>query len=89
MDPLTKMYMFYQWIEDINEQVELFKNHGYLIGSFTNPEAVQKILGGNTLSSSEEEFEQTSQIVAETIRKQREEQALTTNKRRRRRKTSI
>lgn len=84
-----KVYMFHHWLEDANEEVELFKNHGYLIGSFTNPEAVKNILGGNGYSVSEDEFEETSKMVAETIRTQREEQVATNAKRRRRRKTSI
>jgi hypothetical protein len=89
MDPVMKVYMFNHWLEDVNEEVELFKNHGYLIGSFTNPEAVKNILGGNSVSVSEDEFEETSRMVAESIRKEREDKVASEVPRRRRRKTSV
>lgn len=79
--------MFHHWLEDINENVELFKHHGYLIGSFTNPEAVKQIIGGNNVSTSEEEFEETSKMVAEAIKKdlEKENQVVKIKKRRRKR----
>ena len=43
MDPVLKMFMYAHWIEDQNEKVELLKNHGYLIASFIDPQAVKKI----------------------------------------------
>jgi len=70
MDPVTKMYMFHHWLEDTNEQVELAKYHGYLIGSFTNPEAVKQMIGGNTISASEEDFEETSKWITEDIKQE-------------------
>lgn len=66
MDPVQKMWMFYQWIEDEKEKSELAKNHAYLLGSFTNPEAVKKLIGGgNSFDSSDEDFEESTQIVAQ------------------------
>jgi hypothetical protein len=45
MDPIMRAWMFNQWVEDYNDEFKLLENQGYLIGSFTNPEAVRKILG--------------------------------------------
>lgn len=86
MDPVMKIYMFHQWLEDVNEQVELFKHHGYLIGSFTNPEAVQKLMGNSTISSTDEEFDQTWEMVAANMKK---EAPITASSRRRRRKSRV
>jgi imidazolonepropionase-like amidohydrolase len=70
MDPIKKLWMFYNWVEDQKEKIEITKNHAYLIGSFINPEAVKKLMGeGNTIQSSEEEFEESpdegSQFITE------------------------
>jgi hypothetical protein len=88
MDPITRMWMFNNWLEDTNENVELFKHHGYLIGSFFNPEAVKSLTGGgNSYSTSDEEFEQTSKMVSDAIQKEREMQATAKVRKRRRKKT--
>ena len=64
MDPIQKLWMFYNWAEDQTEKIEITKNQAYLIGSFINPEAVKKLIeGGNTIESSDEEFEQSIQMV--------------------------
>jgi hypothetical protein len=47
MDPIMRSWMFYNWLEDYNDEFKLLENQGYLIGSFTNPEAVKKILGNS------------------------------------------
>lgn len=87
MDPITRMWMFNNWLEDTNDNVELFKHHGYLIGSFFNPEAVKSLTGaGNSYSTSDEEFEETSKMVSEVIREQIEMQAAQKVRKRRRKK---
>lgn len=89
MDPVLRMWMFYNWIEDQNDDVELVKNHAYLLGSFWNPEAVQKLTGGgNTHSSTDEEFEASTKIIEEEkkAKEQVKEKESSTTKRRRRRK---
>ena len=64
MDPILKLWMYYNWIEDIKEKVEITKNHAYLLGSFYNPEAVRKIMDDNdSIEISEEEFEESSRLV--------------------------
>lgn len=65
MDPITKLWMFENWIQDQNDSTELAKNHAYLLGSFTNPEAVQQMIGegAGTHNLTEEEFEASTQII--------------------------
>ncbi len=65
MDPILKLWMFENWIADQNDEVEIVKNHAYLVGSFINPEAVKKLLGesGQVHESSDEEFEASTQMV--------------------------
>lgn len=74
--------MFYNWVEDGNEDYDKLKQHGILIGSFTNPEAAQKMLGkgGTTFSTSDKEFEESNRMVEEeaiTIKKRKKRKLLT------------
>lgn len=65
MDPVLKLWMYNNWLEDQKDDVEITKNQAYLIGSFINPEAVRRALGeGQTIiKSSEEEFDESTEIV--------------------------
>ncbi len=65
MDPVQKIWIYYNWLEDQKDLGDLTKNHAYLIGSFTNPEAVKKMLNDDTssVSLSDEEFEESLEIV--------------------------
>jgi hypothetical protein len=65
MNPVLKLWMFENWLEDQNDDIELVKNHAYLIGSFINPEAVRQLTGqdGNTHSLSDEEFDKSLELV--------------------------
>jgi len=65
MDPVQKLWMYENWLEDHNDRNELAKNHAYLVASFWNPEAVSKILSADTHSSNDEEFEESSKMVKE------------------------
>ncbi len=66
MDPVQKMWMFHNWAADQNDQAELAKNHAYLLASFSNPEAVQKILGDdNKHESTDEAYEESLRMVKE------------------------
>ena len=60
--------MFEQWLADQNDKYELAKNHAYLIGSFTNPQMVQDMLGTGPgkYTSTEEEFEKSWAMVKES-----------------------
>ena len=85
MDPIMKAWMFHSWAEDYNDEQKMLENQSYLIGSFINPELVKRLLGkdGETHTSSDEEFEETSRRIFEDSRKQEE------SKPRRRRKRKI
>lgn len=66
MDPVQKMWMYENWVADQIDKAELAKNHAYLLASFSNPEAVQKILGdGNVHESTEDELNETSKMIKE------------------------
>jgi len=51
--------MYANWLEDQKEEYELLKQHGILVGSFTNPEAAKQMLSDDKYSSTDEEFEET------------------------------
>lgn len=59
------MWLYQQWLGDHRDDAELAKNHAYLLGSFSNPEAVKKIMDGNDYESSEEDFDESSRMVKE------------------------
>ena len=84
MDPIKKLWMFNNWIADQNDEVELAKNHAYLLGSFWNPEAVRKMRGqdGTTYKSTEEDFDKSTEIVERQIKIEKEQ----SNKKRKRKK---
>jgi hypothetical protein len=85
MDPVQKRWLFNNWIAAQNEQAELAKNHAYLVASFWNPEAVQKIVGdGNVHQSSDDEFEESSRMVREQSLQLMQASTNTTVRRRRR-----
>ena len=83
--------MFYSWIQDFSDDAKKLDNLGYLIGSFTNPEMVKKMLNmnGNTHSSSDEEFEEASRLIMEQSKKVYEEQEVKQKKQNRRKKRTI
>lgn len=66
MDPIQRLWLFQNWLADQKEKAELAKNQAYLIGSFSNPEAVKSMFDGETHISSEEEFEESSRMVLES-----------------------
>jgi hypothetical protein len=84
MDPVQKFWMYHNWVGDQNDNAELAKNHAYLLGSFSNPEAVKQMMSeGNTFESSEEDFEESSRMVREANLKM-VETPISTKKRKRR-----
>lgn len=80
--------MYYNWMEDYEDERVSLDNQGYLIGSFINPEAVKKLLGkdGETISQTDEEFEKTSQGMFRQFREEDAARKATTTKKRKRRK---
>jgi hypothetical protein len=83
MDPLIKIWMYENWLEDYKDKSELAKNHAYLLGSFWDPKAVQEMMGtsGNVMVSSDKEFEQSTEMVL----RDRDKTPITVKKKRRRR----
>lgn len=65
MDPLEKAWMYYHWRHDYKDSQDMLENVGYLIGSFTNPEAVKQMLDSNSFSSTDEEFDELSKKILE------------------------
>lgn len=65
MDPVQKIWMFQNWVEDRNEKIESDKNNAYLLASFSHPEKVKKLLEGDTFISTDEEFEESTKLVRE------------------------
>lgn len=80
MDPVKKLWMFENWMEDQKENAELAKNHAYLLGSFWDPEAVKELMGHNTIKSSEDDFEKSTQIM---LKEKQQEEANKKKKKRR------
>jgi len=66
MDPVRKIWMFEQWVGDHRDDAELAKNHAYLLGSFSNPEAVQQMMNDNVHESSDEDLEESMKMVMDT-----------------------
>jgi hypothetical protein len=70
MDLVVRAWIYHNWIEDYNDEYKLLENQGYLIGSFTNPEMVRKILDKdkNTITSSDEDFDKLSKEIVDANR---------------------
>lgn len=67
IDPYLKYWMYINWLEDYNDQFDMLKNIAMMIGSFSNPEAVKRMLGsdGKQFTSTDEEFEESLDIIKE------------------------
>jgi hypothetical protein len=85
MDPIMKAWMFFQWLEDFNDDFKLLENQSYIIGSFVNPEAVKRMLGkdSETFEATDEDFDKFSRQILENNRMEEKE---TIKHRRKRRK---
>ena len=72
IDPVQKMWMFENWLEDKSDQYELAKHLGYLIGSFINPEAVRRLTGAGAkqFKSDDKEFDELSKSIIDNNRKE-------------------
>lgn len=67
MDPLIKVWLFESWIQKRKQKLKDMKDQGILIGSFTNPEAANKMYKADNPDyiSTEEDFEKSSEYVRE------------------------
>ena len=76
--------MYESWCQDHEDKNEMYKAFSIFLGSFSNPEAAQKMLKKETpdYHSSDEDFEEsTRMVIADREREEKEKQQ---NKRRRR-----
>lgn len=91
MDPMKKMWYFHQWVGDQYDQVELAKNHAYLLGSFYNPEAVQKLLGqgGRSYKSTDDEFDKTTELMEQEIKRAGQDKTTTESKGKKKKKRKL
>lgn len=62
IDPLTRLWMYESWCQDLYEKNEFSRNYSILVGSFSNLEMAQKMLkvGQQTFTSSDEDFEEST-----------------------------
>lgn len=65
MEPVLKLWLYQHWLGDQRDNAELAKNHAYLLGSFSNPEAVQKMMNDNVHESSDEDMDESLRMVSE------------------------
>lgn len=88
MNPVMLAWMQQSWAEDYQDQWKLLENSSYLSASFMNPEGVRKAMNqdSDTVSSTDEEFEETSRMIKEYSNKTEEEKAKLSLRRRKRRK---
>lgn len=86
MNPILRVWLYENWLEDQKDNVEIVKNHAYLLGSFWNPEAVRQLTGegGQTHVSSEEELEESTRMVLEDRKRAESEKTGKPRKKRRR-----
>jgi hypothetical protein len=71
LNPVLRAFMYNNWVQDQNDEVEVLKNHGYLIGGFINPDMYRKIHNNKEIKSAEtdEEFERKTEEFFNNLRK--------------------
>lgn len=67
IDPITKLWLYESWQQDLIDQNEFAKNYSIFVGSFSNPKMAQQILSSerpeNNSVSSDEDFEESTNMV--------------------------
>jgi hypothetical protein len=68
MDPIRKQWWYESWVHGIEKELDKLRALGILIGSFTNPEAAQKMMKRERpdYATTDEEFERSYKMVEET-----------------------
>ena len=84
MDPYEKLWMYNSWCEDKDELIDLLREHGILIGSFTNPKVAQAMKKAENpdYSMTDDEFDRQQ----DELDKEVEKEKVVEKKRRRRHK---
>jgi hypothetical protein len=88
MDPVHKLWLYESWIMEQEKEAKKDKYLGILIGSFTNPEAAQKMIKVENpdFELTEEEAELTAKQLHAKIVEEEQQVAQANKKRKRRRK---
>lgn len=80
-------WMQHSWAQDYEDTWKLHENGSYLTASFMNPEGVKKAIEGDkdAISTTDEEFDKTSEWLKDYSNKIEEEKAKLVLRRRKRR----
>jgi hypothetical protein len=65
INPYLRVWLYEGWCHDLELEAEKLRNHAILTGSFSNPEAAQKMIKEPTYQSTD--IEETSRWVREKI----------------------
>ena len=70
-DPVFLSYLYEHWANEQEYEYDLARSLAILVGSFTNPEAAQKMLKDENpdFESSDEDFKKSMQMVEEDAEK--------------------
>lgn len=84
MDSVQRSWMFNSWVEDKRESYDFYKNHAYLIGGFSNPDMLNKIINDNasTFESDDVGYEKSLEIVKQSNEDMENKASLKKRKRR-------
>lgn len=88
IDPIIRAWMYNSWIQDNQEKMDYAREHGLLIGSFLNYEAVRSIIAADNPDHmmTDEEFDKLSN---ELLLDDKKEEIKEIPKRRRKRKLTL
>ena len=71
MNPLTRLWLYESWCEDMAEKNEFAKSYGTFIGAFSNLEMAKAISGEGVtkIETSDEDMEGSMAMVLQDIKK--------------------
>jgi hypothetical protein len=87
INPYLKVWLYESWLHDRELEIEKLKQHAILTGSFSNPEAANKMIKDENPDFKSTDFEETNKMVREKIIEQETEKK-TGNKRKKRKVVS-
>jgi hypothetical protein len=86
LSPVKRLWMYESWCQDLEDKNEFAKSFSIFLGSFSNPEAAQKMLKKDNPDYSSTDDDESIKRVLDDRKKQQEQEA---PKRRRRRQVVI
>jgi hypothetical protein len=71
INPYLRVWLFENWLFEKEREIEQKKDQAILIGSFTNPEAAQKMVKSENpdYASSDKDFDAATKLVRDQIKK--------------------